>query len=142
MMAGRPTKFTAELGEQIAEYLKEGCPMGLTAGRVGIDRGTLTRWIRAGERDDAPEDLAAFCRKAKKARDDASWIVANSVKNHPDVRAQMWWLERTCEDFRKEQKIELSGSVEYRGKSLEELAVIAQGIVSEIEELSVEADDD
>lgn len=45
---GRPTKFSAELGDEIIRLLASGVPRPEVASRLGIGRRSLQEWLRRG----------------------------------------------------------------------------------------------
>jgi hypothetical protein len=47
-MAGRPTKLTKELTEEIAKYLRAGNYIETTAALVGINRDSIYEWLKRG----------------------------------------------------------------------------------------------
>ena len=47
-MAGRPTKLTKELTEEIAQYLRAGNYIETTAALVGINRDSIYEWLKRG----------------------------------------------------------------------------------------------
>lgn len=47
-MAGRPTKLTEELIEEIAAYLRAGNYIETTAALVGIHRDSIYEWLKRG----------------------------------------------------------------------------------------------
>ena len=47
-MAGRPTKLTTELTEEIAKYLRAGNYIDTTAALVGINRDSIYEWVKRG----------------------------------------------------------------------------------------------
>ena len=50
-MAGRPTKLTSELTEEIAQYLRAGNYIETTAARVGINRDSIYEWLKRGAKE-------------------------------------------------------------------------------------------
>ena len=47
-MAGRPTKLTKELTEEVAKYLRAGNYIETTAALVGINRDSIYEWLKRG----------------------------------------------------------------------------------------------
>ena len=47
-MAGRPTKLTTELMNEIAQYLRAGNYIETTAALVGIHRDSVYEWLKRG----------------------------------------------------------------------------------------------
>ena len=47
-MAGRPTKLTKELIDEIAQYLRAGNYIETTAALVGIHRDSIYEWLKRG----------------------------------------------------------------------------------------------
>jgi hypothetical protein len=50
MAGGRPTKLTAEIQATICEVIQSGCYLETAAAFVGLDRGTIYRWLKKGAR--------------------------------------------------------------------------------------------
>jgi predicted DNA-binding protein YlxM (UPF0122 family) len=50
-MAGRPTKLTIELMNEIAQYLRAGNYIETTAALVGINRDSIYEWIKRGNKE-------------------------------------------------------------------------------------------
>ena len=50
-MAGRPTKLTSELTEEIAQYLRAGNYIETTAALVGINRDSIYEWLKRGAKE-------------------------------------------------------------------------------------------
>ena len=63
----RPTKYTAELGKNIAELISKGCTYKSAAESLGVDYSTFRRWIVRGESEEEGE-FCEFCETIKKAQ--------------------------------------------------------------------------
>ncbi len=65
-MAGRRTKLTDELQQQIVSYIRAGAYDWVAAQAAGIGKTTFYRWIQAGERGRQP--YAGFLVAVQEAR--------------------------------------------------------------------------
>jgi len=67
-MAGRPTKLTKELTEEIAKYLRAGNYIETTAALVGINRDSIYEWLKRGaaEQERLMKNPRARIRKREK----------------------------------------------------------------------------
>ena len=57
MPAGRPTKYKSEMCEQVVEFMAKGYSKEAVAGKLGIAKDTLYRWV-----DEKPEFSDAVAR--------------------------------------------------------------------------------
>lgn len=85
-LGGRPTKFSPEIGAEIALAVKEIGYLAIAAEHVGIHRNTAYNWQKAGLAGD-PE-FAEFAHQLLTAR--AAWFKTQLGK----VRNAEWLLER------------------------------------------------
>lgn len=65
-MAGRKTKLTDELQQQIVSYIRAGAYDWVAAQATGIGKTTFYRWMQAGERGRQP--YAGFFAVVREAR--------------------------------------------------------------------------
>ena len=63
------SKFTPHVAETILAALRAGKSLAHAAGAAGISRDTLQRWVRNGQRDDAPDELSRFAEDVKAAQE-------------------------------------------------------------------------
>ena len=54
---GRPTKYEPRFCQEVEDDMREGYSLTAFAGKIGVDRATLTNWT-----DEHPEFLAAVSR--------------------------------------------------------------------------------
>ncbi len=122
-MAGRPTKLTTELMNEIAQYLRAGNYIETTAALVGINRDSIYEWIKRGNRvreewdtkmltagENNNDSLAVveeveivdlyleFSEAVKKARAEAEGANIRNIRRASDNgvwQASAWWLERS-----------------------------------------------
>lgn len=93
-MAGRPTKYTRTIGEQICKLVAAGVSVEAAAQSQGIGKRTVYDWRERGEAGDAL--YAGFAVELEKAMGDIEARLTMSVtaKAKADWRAGAWWLER------------------------------------------------
>ena len=65
-MAGRKTKLTDELQQQVVSYIRAGAYDWVAAQATGIRKATFYRWMQAGERGRQP--YAGFFAAVREAR--------------------------------------------------------------------------
>ncbi|MEW4568520.1 hypothetical protein AB1L88_11705 [Tautonia sp. JC769] len=109
---GRPTKFSAELGETIIDLLRQSVPRREIAARVGVGWRTLQEWLRRGRAGE--EGFSTWAERfdlvaglIREQRIEESWQrqEAESKERWQRFKAarQRWWLERLgpCEYWRR-----------------------------------------
>src|SRR5579862_544854 len=64
----RPTKYDAEVGNQIVAELRAYAAIGVAAERTGIGRSTAYHWIALGEKPDAEEPFKGLRRSDPQRR--------------------------------------------------------------------------
>lgn len=125
MPAGRPTKLTPELQDEICEALRAGNYLETAARRCGLAKSTLHLWLHRGrlEIDRLSENPRARMRKreapyvefseaVKKAEADAETmaIAVIMLAGKTQWQAMAWYLERKHFDrWGRKQAIEHSG---------------------------------
>jgi hypothetical protein len=92
-MAGRPTKLTPELADDLVVMLAAGMPVGRAAAAAGVPQRTLTRWLRAGLRQQV-ERARAEQVEAVEALPEARLVGLVTRAARGDWAASAWWLER------------------------------------------------
>lgn len=112
-MAGRPTKLTKELIEEIATYLRAGNYIETTAHLVGVHRDSIYEWLKRGNAEIArvsksnrarirkrEEIFVEFTDTVKKAQAQAeAMLVAQIGKaSEKNWTAAAWRLERKYPD--------------------------------------------
>lgn len=100
--AGRPSKYTPEISDEICRYVKHGTPLHIAARKAGVGKETVYGWKSL---------FPAFSDALDAAQ--AEFVLANvlhiSNKAPKLWQAAAWLLERRCrEDFGK-QAVEISG---------------------------------
>jgi len=112
-LAGRPTKLTKELTEEVAKYLRAGNYIETTAALVGINRDSIYEWLKRGAAEQErlmknprarlrkrEEIFVEFSDTVKKAQAQSEAMLVGLVgkaaeKNWP---AAAWRLERKFPD--------------------------------------------
>jgi hypothetical protein len=95
-VAGRPTKYTPAIGQQICKLVAAGVSVEAAAQSQGIGKRTVYDWKERGQADNAAEPYASFALDLEKAMGDIEARLTMSVtaKAKADWRAGAWWLER------------------------------------------------
>lgn len=104
------SKLTPEVTQRVASAIRVGTSFDGSARFGGISRDTFYRWLNAGRRDDAPEQLAAFAREVDEAF--AAWEVdtMRRIHNDPSWQSDAWALERRRPDSYG-RRVRLDGNV-------------------------------
>ncbi len=109
-LGGRPAAaITEEQREEIYEAVRAGVPPEAAAGRIGVSRPTLYRWMAAGRGDDAQEPYRTFLERVDRALSD--WetrdILLIGKAAETQWQAAAWRLERRLRDrYGRATKIE------------------------------------
>jgi predicted DNA-binding protein YlxM (UPF0122 family) len=112
-MAGRPTKLTKELIEEIAQYLRAGNYIETTAALVGINRDSIYEWLKRGNAEiervsksnrarirKREEIFVEFTDTVKKAQAQAEAMLVGLIGQaaQKNWTAAAWRLERKYPD--------------------------------------------
>jgi len=112
-MAGRPTKLTKELIEEIAQYLRAGNYIETTAALVGIHRDSIYEWLKRGNAEiervsksnrarirKKEEIFVEFTDTVKKAQAQAEAMLVGLIGQaaQKNWTAAAWRLERKYPD--------------------------------------------
>lgn len=136
--AGRKTKLTPEIQEQIVKYIEAGSYAKYACNAVGICEWTYYNWIKRGDKALELEDkggnvplpekkFSQFSQSIKKAV--ATAVIRNILiiqKAAPKTwQAAAWWLERThYKDYGVKKQIGGTGDepikIEIKNKDLED----------------------
>lgn len=107
-MAGRRTKYTPELANEIVAGIAIGLTDRDAAIAAGISEDTFGRWMNAQR--GAPADLADRVTRARTQRS-RLWLGGiRRAADSGDWKAYAELLDRCAPDYRKTQKHELSGA--------------------------------
>jgi transposase-like protein len=115
---GRPSKLTAEVIENIQNWLRMGYFVEDAARMAGIHKATLYRWLEQGreDRENEVDSLYAdFCDAMERSRAEAEGMYLNSIKtaaSRGQWQAAAWWLERSFDKWSKPSKLQISGDEE------------------------------
>lgn len=109
--AGRPTKLTEDLIEQIAKLVREGNYIETACAFCGINKDTYYRWAKDGAR--AKSGIKKrFSDAIKKAVAESEMNDLETIRLDPSWQSKAWRLERRFPDkWGNRQKVELSGNV-------------------------------
>ena len=112
-MAGRPTKLTKELTEEVAKYLRAGNYIETTAALVGINRDSIYEWLKRGAAEQErlmknprarlrkrEEIFVEFSDTVKKAQAQSEAMLVGLVGKAAEKNwtAAAWRLERKFPD--------------------------------------------
>jgi hypothetical protein len=92
---GRPSKMTIRRVRLLLAGIRTTARFKACAALAGIDYATFTRWMKEGEREDAPLHFRMFRAEVTRAREDAEARLTRIVELHApkDWRAAMALLE-------------------------------------------------
>jgi len=93
-MAGRKTKLTPELQEEIVKRIRAGNYIRVACQAVGISHTSYFDWLKKGEEGISP--YAEFLDAVQKAESEAHVNYVAIVASHAPTQwqAAAWWLER------------------------------------------------
>jgi hypothetical protein len=113
-MAGRPTKFTPELGAKICKWITAGVSIEAAAEAEGVARATVYNWRDRGHAGEQPfVDFVVDLEKAQ-GRIEARLTLNITQRAKDDWRAGAWYLERRrAERFGEQGKLERKLEDEY-----------------------------
>ena len=112
-MAGRPTKLTIELIEEIATYLRAGNYIETTASLVGVHRDSIYEWLKRGNAEitrvsksnrarirKREEIFVEFTDTVKRAQAQAEAMLVAQIGKASEKhwQASAWRLERKYPD--------------------------------------------
>ena len=100
-MAGRPTKFTIELGKALCSLAREGKSRIAVAALAGLGKKTLQNWLG----DDPPESIGdaerdEFVAEYAHAEAEVEARRVDVVEASDQWQAHTWLLERTRAHWR------------------------------------------
>lgn len=93
-MAGRPTKLTEAVADDLVVLLVAGVPVEVAARAVNVSRRTLDRWLRQNELRERVEQARAAGPQSPEAVSEARLVVMLARAAQFDWKAAAWWLER------------------------------------------------
>ena len=107
-MAGRKTKLTNEIKDEIVKRIRAGNYIKVACAAVGISHTAYFDWIKKGE--EGIEPYAEFLYAVKKAEAEAHvhYVAIIASQAPTQWQAAAWWLERKFPDkWAKREKIEI-----------------------------------
>jgi transposase len=93
-MAGRPTKLTETVADDLVVLLTSGVPVKVAARSVGISRRTLDRWLRQDELRGRIQQARVAGPQSSAAALEARMTLLLVRAAQYDWKASAWWLER------------------------------------------------
>lgn len=112
-MAGRKPKLSKEIIENLAKALEAGNYVETACEYVGINKGTLYRWLSEAEQPDAQPLLRELKDTVARSRATAEVRNVYRIQQAAETswQAAAWWLERShSKKWGRQQKVELSGA--------------------------------
>jgi hypothetical protein len=106
----RPTKLTAELTERICYLIEKGFSYKRACESSGIVYVTFNDWMKSAEQPDALKiftDFSQLIREAESRCILKKLDLIDSAINEGNVNVAMWYLDRRCEEFKKETNLNL-----------------------------------
>lgn len=113
-MAGRPTKYTRAIGEQICKLVRSGVSVEAAAQSQGISKATVYSWREQGF--NGKELYADFATALDKAQADIEARLTLNITHRAkdDWRAAAWYLERRrAERFAEQGSLDRKLQSEY-----------------------------
>jgi transposase len=92
--AGRPTKLTPELQDDLVVLLAAGSPVGLAARTVGVSRRSVVRWLRGRGLRERVDQARSDGREHTDAVTEARLVTLIARTASTDWTAASWLLER------------------------------------------------
>lgn len=102
-MAGRPSKLTPEITDELAQILEQGNWVDTACDQVGISRDTFYKWVARGKRgrayDIEPVNYVEFALRIGQAVAQVEIDSVKELRKAPNNwQATAWWLERRHPD--------------------------------------------
>jgi len=143
-LAGRPpSAISPEQREEIYEAVRAGVPPEAAAGRLGINRATLYRWMAAGRPDDAIEPYASFLLNIDRAL--ADWetrdILLIGKAAETQWQAAAWRLERRLVD-KYGRRTRIDGAITVQARPFIDAAKLTLDEQHQLRELLMKAQPD
>lgn len=123
-MAGRPTKFNAEIANAIIENLRLGNYTEHAATAAGLAKSTLYSWLERGRKEQesieagfepkrVENEFLEFSNAVEKAKAEAvsrNVAIIQKSAHSGTWQAAAWWLERTQQHlFGRKHRLEHAG---------------------------------
>jgi len=111
-MAGRKTKLTPELQEEVVKRIRAGNYIQVSCEAVGIGVSTYFEWLKKGEEGKKP--YTEFTEAIKKAESEAQVNYVATVASHAtdQWQAAAWCLERRFPDkWGRRDRLDIKGEI-------------------------------
>lgn len=107
---GRPTKFNAEIADDIVKFLAGGGYIETAAAACGIHKDTLYAWLKQGARAESGPKRR-FSDAVQKALAEAEIRASAQIQLHgkKEWQAYAWYLERRYPDRWGRRRLEVTG---------------------------------
>ena len=107
-MAGRKTKLTRELTDEIVKRIRAGNYIKVACQAVGISHTAYFDWIKKGEQGISPYSEFLYSVKKAEAEAHVTYVAIIASQAPTQWQAAAWWLERKFPDrWAKREKIEI-----------------------------------
>ena len=107
-MAGRKTKLTEKLTEDIVKRIRAGNYIKVACLAVGISHTAYFDWIKKGEEGISPYSEFLYSVKKAEAEAHVNYVAIIASQAPAQWQATAWWLERKFPDkWAKREKIEI-----------------------------------
>lgn len=116
-MAGRPTKISPEICEDIVKYIKAGNYPEVAASLAGVSRKTFYNWLKKGHKSKSNGVYKQFLHSIKKAESYAEAAAVERIRKagEDNWQALAWWMERKHPDkWGRKQRVEMEHSGEVK----------------------------
>jgi transposase len=114
----RPTKLNDELTKRLCYLIEKGYSYKRACESSGITYVTFNEWMKSAEEPSSQYLFTEFSSKIREAESRCilkKLDLIDSAINEGNVNVAMWYLDRRCEEFKKETNVNLdnkhSGSV-------------------------------
>ncbi len=111
-MAGRKTKLTPELQDDVVKRIRAGNYIKVACQAVGISHTAYFDWLKKGQEGKSP--YAEFLDAIKKAESEAHVNYVAIVASHAPKQwqAAAWWLERRFPDkWGRRDRLDVKGEI-------------------------------
>ena len=111
-MAGRKTKLTPTLQDDIVKRIRAGNYIKVSCRAVGISTSTYFDWLKKGEKGTPPYSEFLYSIKKAEAEAQVNFVAVIARAAPESWQAAAWWLERRFPDlWGRREKIDLQGEI-------------------------------
>lgn len=109
-VGGRPSKLTDELTGRLCYLIEKGYSYKRACESSGIAYVTFNEWMKSAEEPDASQTFVKFSYQIRESESRCilkKLDLIDSSINEGNVGVAMWFLERRCDEFKKETNVNL-----------------------------------